>query len=124
MCLAWSAVPAGACALGLKWISGLPYILRVSGPDIPGFEERYKNLYPVLKPLIRIIWQNAEIVIAKCSAEAEMIHEIDPNVEVTIIPNGVDTDQYIPGEPIPDEGPSEAAVCCKADQAQRTTSFD
>lgn len=105
MCLAWSAVPAGACALSLKWISGLPYILRVSGPDIPGFEERYKNLYPILKPLIRAIWQNAEIVIAKCSAEAEMIHEIDPSVGVTIIPNGVDTDQYIPGEPLPDEGP-------------------
>jgi glycosyltransferase involved in cell wall biosynthesis len=105
MCLAWSAVPAGASALGLKLISGLPYILRVSGPDIPGFEERYKNLYPVLKPLIRSIWKNADIVIAKCSAEAEMIHEIDPNVGVTIIPNGVDTDQYIPGESIPDEGP-------------------
>ena len=105
MCLAWSAVPAGATAFGLKLISGLPYILRVSGPDIPGFEERYKNLYPVLKPLIRSIWKNAEIVIAKCSAEAEMIHEIDPSVGVTIIPNGVDTDQYIPGEPIPDEGP-------------------
>lgn len=105
MSLAWSAVPAGACALGLKWVSGLPYMLRVSGPDIPGFEERYKNLYPILKPLIRSIWRNAEIVIAKCSAEAEMIHEIDPSVGVTIIPNGVDTDQYIPGEPIPDEGP-------------------
>jgi phosphatidylinositol alpha-1,6-mannosyltransferase len=105
LCLAWSAVPAGATAFGLKLISGLPYILRVSGPDIPGFEERYKNLYPVLKPVIRSIWKNAEIVIAKCSAEAEMIHEIDPNVGVAIIPNGVDTDQYIPGEPIPDEGP-------------------
>jgi len=105
MCLAWSAVPAGATAFGLKLISGLPYLLRVSGPDIPGFEERYKNLYPVLKPLIRSIWKNADIVIAKCRAEAEMIHEIDPNVGVTIIPNGVDTDHYIPGEPIPDEGP-------------------
>lgn len=105
LCLAWSAVPAGACALGLKWISGLPYIVRVSGPDIPGFEKRYRNLYPVLKPIIRVIWRNAQMVIAKCSAEAEMIHEIDPNVEVTIIPNGVDTDRYIPGEPIPDDGP-------------------
>jgi phosphatidylinositol alpha-1,6-mannosyltransferase len=105
MCLAWSAVPAGASALGLKLISGLPYMLRVSGPDIPGFEERYKNLYPVLKPLIRFIWKNADIVIAKCSAEAELIHEIDPKVRITIIPNGVDTDQYIPGEPIPEEGP-------------------
>ena len=105
MCLAWSAVPAGASALALNKISGLPYILRVSGPDIPGFEQRYKNLYPFLKPLIQAIWKNAETVISKCSAEAEMIYEIDPNIEVTIIPNGVDTDRYIPGEPIPDDGP-------------------
>lgn len=105
MCLAWSAVPAGASALALKKISGLPYILRVSGPDIPGFEQRYRNLYPFLKPLIQAIWKNAETVISKCSAEAEMIYEIDPNIEVTIIPNGVDTDRFIPGEPIPDDGP-------------------
>jgi glycosyltransferase involved in cell wall biosynthesis len=105
MCLAWSAVPAGACALGLKWISGLPYIVRVSGPDIPGFEERYNNLYPVLKPLIRAVWRNGEMVIAKCSAEAEMIYKIDPTVKVNIIPNGVDINQYKPGDPIPDDGP-------------------
>ena len=34
-----------------------------------------------------------------------MIHEIDPKVKVTIIPNGVDPDRYFPGEPIPDDGP-------------------
>lgn len=48
LCFAWSAVPACVSALALKSISGLPYIVRVSGPDIPGFEERYQNLYPVL----------------------------------------------------------------------------
>ena len=105
LCFAWSAVPAGVCALGLKWISGLRYILRVSGPDIPGFEQRYRNLYPFLKPLIRMIWHNAEVVIAKCAAEADMIRKIDPKLEVTIIPNGVDTNQFKPGEPIPDQGP-------------------
>ena len=105
LCFAWSAVPAGVCALGLKWISGLRYILRVSGPDIPGFEQRYRNLYPFLKPLIRMIWHNAEVVIAKCAAEADMIRKIDPKLEVTIIPNGVDTNQFKPGEPIPEQSP-------------------
>jgi len=105
LCLAWSAVPAGVCALGLKWISGLRYMLRVSGPDIPGFEQRYRNLYPFLKPLIRTIWRNADVVIAKCAAEADMINDIDPKIEVTIIPNGVDTDQFKPRDPIPDEDP-------------------
>lgn len=105
MCLAWSAVPAGASALALKKISGLPYILRVSGPDIPGFEQRYNNLYPFLKPLIQAIWKNADTVIAKCAAEAKMILDINPDVKISIIPNGVDAEQYFPGEPIPDKGP-------------------
>lgn len=105
LCLAWSAVPAGASALALKKILGLPYILRVSGPDIPGFEQRYNNLYPFLKPLIQAIWKNAGIVIAKCDAEAKMIKDISPNIKINIIPNGVDTNQYFPGEPIPDQGP-------------------
>lgn len=105
LCFAWSAVPAGFCALGLKWISGLPYILRVSGPDIPGFEQRYKTLYPFLTPLIRKIWRNADVVIAKCAAEADMIRNIDPTLDVTIIPNGVDTNQFKPGDPFLDKGP-------------------
>jgi phosphatidylinositol alpha-1,6-mannosyltransferase len=105
ICLAWSTVPAGASALCLKSISGLPYIVRVSGPDIPGFEERYKNLYPFLTPMIRSIWKNAGIVVAKCAAEAELIHKIDPKLGVTIIPNGVDIEQFNPGEPIRDGGP-------------------
>jgi len=105
LCLAWSAVPAGVCALGLKWISGLRYILRVSGPDIPGFEQRYNTLYPFLTPLIRTIWRNAEVVIAKCAAEADMIRNIDPTLDVTIIPNGVDANQFKPGDPFPDKSP-------------------
>ena len=45
LCFAWSAVPAGAVALALRRIIGLRYILRVCGPDIPGFEQRYQMIH-------------------------------------------------------------------------------
>lgn len=101
---AWSALPAGAVALALYKITGLPYLVRVCGPDIPGFEQRYGALYPMLSPLIRSVWHNAADVVAKCDDEAAMIRRVDANVLVSIVSNGVDVEAFSPAN-IPDDGP-------------------
>jgi glycosyltransferase involved in cell wall biosynthesis len=90
LCFAWSALPAGWSALALSRLTSLPYLVRVCGPDIPGFEERYGSLYPLLTPVIKSIWRGARCVVAKCAGEAEMIHAVDPKMPVTLVPNGVD----------------------------------
>ena len=105
LCFAWSAVPAGGVALALRRLTGLHYIVRVCGPDIPGFEERYTWLYPFLKPVVRAIWHGAETVVAKCEGEADMIRAVDGRTTITLVPNGVDLDAFPPGEPIPEDGP-------------------
>lgn len=89
-CFAWSAVPAGGVALTLRSLTRLPYLVRVCGPDIPGFEERYGWLYPVLTPFIRAVWRRARLVVAKCDDEAAMIRRVDPSITPTLVPNGVD----------------------------------
>jgi len=104
-CFAWSALPAGAVALALRRLTGLRYMLRVCGPDIPGFEQRYGWLYPALTPLIRATWHGSETVIAKCEREADMIRTVDRRVPIKLVPNGVDGMAFQPGPPIPDEGP-------------------
>ena len=104
-CFAWSAVPAGGVALALHRLAGLPYLVRVCGPDIPGFERRYRWLYPFLTPAIRRIWHGAETVVAKCGGEAEMILDIDREVRITLVPNGVEEKAFPVAPPIPDEGP-------------------
>ncbi len=104
-CFAWSAVPAGGVALALRRLAGLRYLVRVCGPDIPGFEQRYRWLYPILSPVIRAVWCSAETVIAKCEREASMIQAVDDSVPISIIPNGVDITAFQPGEAIPDVGP-------------------
>lgn len=104
-CFAWSAVPAGWIALVLRCLVGLRYLVRVCGPDIPGFEQRYGAIYPLLSPIIRAIWHGAEIVVAKCKGEAEMIRAVDDHVRISLIPNGVDLAAFQPGDPIPDDGP-------------------
>lgn len=102
---AWSAVPAGGVALALRRLTGLRYLVRVCGPDIPGFERRYGPLYPILTPVIRATWRGAETVIAKCAGEADMIRVVDDRVSITLAPNGVDLTAFRPGDPIPDDGP-------------------
>ncbi len=94
LCFAWSAVPAGGVAWMLKRLNGLRYIVRVCGPDIPGFEQRYSSLYPILSPAIKSVWRNAEIVVAKCEDEAQMIRRVDPSAAISIVRNGVDLGSF------------------------------
>ena len=49
---AFAGVPAGAISHLLRLTHGLPYVLSLQGPDVPGFEARYNYLYPLLTPLI------------------------------------------------------------------------
>jgi phosphatidyl-myo-inositol dimannoside synthase len=104
LCFAWSAVPAGGVALALRRMTGLPYLVRVCGPDIPGFERRYGPLYPILSPAIRAIWRGAAAVVAKCGGEADMIRAVDRGVDVSLVANGVDSAAFQPAA-IPDGGP-------------------
>lgn len=116
-CFAWSTVPAGAVALTLKYLTGLSYMLWVTGPDIPGFEQRYRMLYPVLTPLITRVWRSARPVIVKCNEELQMMQGVDPTVSASLVPNGVDLSAFQPGPPIPDDGPLK--IICVARLIER-----
>ena len=94
ICMAWSTVPAGGTALALRLVVGLPYIVRVTGPDIPGFEARYDRWTMVLKPFIRGVWHRAHIVIAKCHEEESMVRAVASKLTMRIIPNGVDRKKF------------------------------
>lgn len=104
-CFAWSTVPSGGVAWLLQRLTGLPYLVWVSGPDIPGFELRYQHIYPLLTPVDRAIWRRAGIVVAKCQGELDMIDSLASDQPVTMIPNGVDPELFQPGPPVPDDGP-------------------
>jgi glycosyltransferase involved in cell wall biosynthesis len=98
-------VPAGAIALLLRRLTGLCYIVRVCGPDIPGFERRYRTIHRFLSPLLRQIWRGAEDVVAKSEREIEMIHAVDHQLSCRLIPNGVDMAIFQPKQTMPEMGP-------------------
>jgi glycosyltransferase involved in cell wall biosynthesis len=116
-CFAWSALPAGAVAYALNKGLKLPYMVWISGPDTPGFEQRYQRIYPILTPLLRKIWKGATPLIAKCTEEVDLIHAVEDDLPVEIIPNGVDTDGFQPGDPVPDDGPLK--IVCSARLIER-----
>jgi phosphatidyl-myo-inositol dimannoside synthase len=116
-CLAWSSLPAGAVALALHRLVMLPYAVWVSGPDIPGFERRYRFIYPLLSPVIRRIWRDATHVVAKCAGEIEMIRAVESKTNIRFIPNGVDLATFRPGPDLPDDGPLR--VICVARLIER-----
>ena len=105
LCFAWSTVPAGGISYLINRFSGLRYIVRVSGPDIPGFERRYKNIYPILTPIVKAIWNKARIVIVKCAQELGEIQAIDSGINYRIIPNGVDQEKFHPKANKSENGP-------------------
>ena len=104
-CFAWSAVPAGAIALVLRRSAGLRYILRVCGPDIPGFERRYQAIHFFVSPLIRQIWRSADKLVAKSLREIEMIRALDTSISCTLIANGVDLNVFKPVQSMLEDRP-------------------
>jgi glycosyltransferase involved in cell wall biosynthesis len=93
---AFAGVPAGAMSRAIRTFAGLPYVVSLQGPDVPGFEARYKPLYPFLSPVLRRVWKDAGAVIAISEAHRRMAHAFLPEQDIRIIHNGVDTRLFSP----------------------------
>jgi phosphatidylinositol alpha-1,6-mannosyltransferase len=94
---AFAGVPAGVISYALKLRYGLPYLVSLQGPDVPGFEERYKTLYPFLKPVLRQVWLKAVAVTAISLEHQCLAYQTLDEIEIPIIYNGVDIETFHPG---------------------------
>ncbi len=94
---AYFAVPAGWVAWVIYLLRGVPYAVYFGGSDIPGANpSRYKYVYPLLTPLLKVIWRSAEFRTV-CSAElARLGRAADPVSEFLVIPNGVEIGRFRP----------------------------
>jgi glycogen synthase len=93
---AFFAVPCGFQAMLLGAEFRLPYLVSLRGADVPGHSERFKALYFVLKPLLRLIWHRASRVISNSDGLRDLALETCPGLEMPVIPNGVDTNTFFP----------------------------
>ena len=84
------AVPAGAAALVLSKLTGVPYMLTTHLGDVPGAvpektDDWFKWIYPLTPP----IWRNARQVVASSSFTRQLALQHYP-VEISVIPSAVD----------------------------------
>ena len=119
LCFAFAGVPAGGIAWALRRALNLPYIVSLQGPDVPGFENRYRYVYLALTPFIRQIWRQAAAVVAISQRQRALAWRTAPGLPIDIIVNGVDLAQFTPVGPAPRPSGEPLTVLCAARLIER-----
>lgn len=94
--LAFFGVPSGFIAWLFRQSFSIPYVVALRGSDVPGYSRKFTWLYPLLRPVIRLIWRGAGAVVPNSEGLAALARQTDPRQVFTIIENGVDTRQFMP----------------------------
>jgi glycosyltransferase involved in cell wall biosynthesis len=92
VCHAFFGFPSGYVAYLQR--KRLPYLVSLRGSDVPGFNPRFSKQYVLLKPIFRQIWKNAGRVIANSAGLRDLAHDFMPELDIGIVPNGVNTDEF------------------------------
>ena len=94
ICQVFFAIPSGPVGFYLKKRYKLPYIIRFGGGDIPGFQERFRFLYKLLGPFEKMIWKDADALVANSQGLKSLANRFYDKREIAIITNGVDENQF------------------------------
>ncbi len=99
---AFFGIPSGVAAWIFHLLTGIPYTISLLGGDVPGFTGIGLELhYRLLKPLIRVIWRKAAGVTANSVGLANLAQQTTPELDIQVIVNGIDTEQFCPAETPP-----------------------
>ena len=94
-------IPSGPVAYLLKKLYNLPYVLFLGGRDVPRPHPDppfYRLIYGLLSPAIKSIWGNAKAVVACSSGLKDMALKTADNINIHVIPDGVDLARFHPKE--------------------------
>jgi glycosyltransferase involved in cell wall biosynthesis len=109
------SLPTGMLSFYTRDVRGLPYVVSLRGSDVPGYDETHRELN-LLHRLLRIVnlrvWHRAESVVALSDSLRELALRADPDQPVEIIPNGIDTERFAPGEPKTPGGHDTVRLIC------------
>ncbi len=96
ICQAFFGIPSGPLAYLLKKKTGLPYVIRFGGGDIPGFQNRFKLLYKLLGIPLKVIWKKADALVANSEGLKQFALNFYDKCDIEIINNGVDSNTFYP----------------------------
>ena len=95
------SLPTGALRLLPGHHRKIPYIVSLRGSDVPMYDPYNKSLqlfHKILEPVTKYILRNAEKVIALSESLKKMALQTYPDIEITIIPNGIEADLFKPSK--------------------------
>lgn len=87
--------PSGALSLYPRLRRSIPYVVALRGSDVPLYDRQSRRLiwlHRLLMPLTRSIWRRASAVTAVSQSLSDLAQESFPDVPITVIHNGVDTE--------------------------------
>lgn len=91
------AVPAGAAALVLARLTRRPYIITAHGGDVPGgAPQKTDKWFRYVLPFTQSIWKNAAAIVS-VSEQTRRFALQHYDVDIQVIPNGIDVDACQPG---------------------------
>ena len=98
ICLVFFGIPSGPIGYYLKKKYNLPYVIRFGGGDIPGFQDRFTQLYKFISPAIKSIWKKADALVANSQGLKELAENFYSKKEILVIPNGADLNAFDSGK--------------------------
>lgn len=97
---AFYGMPCGVVAMLLF----KPYIVSLRGSDVPFYSKRFNLLDKYfLVHVNKLVWSRAKYVVANSDDLKKLALKTTPNLDIKVIPNGVDTDFYKPDKRIKKE---------------------
>ena len=96
ICQVFFAIPSGPVGYYLKKRYHIPYVIRFGGGDIPGAQKRFRYIYKILTPFIKMIWKNADYLVANSEELKKKALAFYAKRDVQIITNGVDQNIFSP----------------------------
>jgi glycosyltransferase involved in cell wall biosynthesis len=89
-------IPCGPIGWIIKRVHQIPYVLSLRGADVPSDEvERFKHMYPVLKPFIRFLWRDTDALVAVSNGLRDIAIKTD-DLPIKVIPNAIDLTRFTP----------------------------
>lgn len=94
VCQIFFGIPSGPIGYWLKKKYHVPYVIRFGGGDIPGFQRRFKWIYKFIAPFIKILWENADALVANSNELKRFAENFYHKKPILVIHNGVDVEKF------------------------------
>lgn len=95
--LCFFSIPSGIIGWRVRRTHGIPYIISLRGGDVPGLLPEVLSTYHRLTmPITKTVWRDAAAVSTNAVNLRDLALRVMPDLDVAVIPNGVDMDRFHP----------------------------